>query len=85
MTGTEFSRKGLKDMAESRREETPHIVERFTVGNTKIAISDNYCLDREKDAEKIDAIMHKIADIALNSLVGELHRKQNEENERDHM
>ena len=55
------------------------------VGNTKIAIADNYCLDREKDAEKIDAIMHKIADIALNSLVGELHRKRNEGNKRDNM
>ena len=55
------------------------------VGNTKIAIADNYCLDREKDAEKIDEIMHKIADIALNSLVGELHRKRNEGNKRDNM
>ncbi len=63
-------------MAENRREETPHIVERFKIGNTKIAIADNYCLDREKDAEEIDAILHKIADIALHSWAAELSRKR---------
>jgi|GEM_PF-3187039 len=72
-------------MAADRREENPHIVEQFSVGNTRISIADNYCLDRERDSEKIDAILHKIADIALNSWAGELHRKRNGNNERNHV
>lgn len=67
-------------MAENRIKEKPHIVERFTVGNTKIAIADNYCLDRVKDAEKIDAILHKIAGIALYSWAAELSKEQDASN-----
>lgn len=68
-----------------RREENPHIVEQFSVGNTRISIADNYCLDRERDSEKIDAILHKIADIALNSWAVQLHRKRNGNEERNHV
>ena len=58
--------------------EQPHIVEQFQIGNTKISIADNYCLDRVKDKDKIDAILRRCADIALNSWAGEISRKRKE-------
>ena len=68
-------------MPVDRREKHPHIVERFTIGNTRIAIADNYCLDREKDKAEIDAILDRVAEIALNAWAGErIREKRKREN-----
>ncbi len=68
-------------MPVDRREKNPHIVERFTIGNTRIAIADNYCLDREKDKAEIDAILDRVAQIALNAWAGErIRQKRKREN-----
>ena len=43
-----------------------HVVEEFTIGNTRIKICDDYC--RDKTPEDVKAILKRIAQIAQPAL-----------------
>ena len=48
-----------------KRDEEPHIVKEFTIGETKIRIADNAC--RDKTEEDIQEILKDAANIVMKS------------------
>ena len=54
----------------------PHIVKELNINGTKVLIADNYC--RNTTPEEVQAILKRIAAIALNDYMAQAHRKQKE-------